>query len=45
MGSRKQAPDFEDATKHVINHDQENFGSGRDVAEALRELRDLCMGS
>ena len=37
--------DFEVITKHIINHTQENFDSGRDNAESLRALNDLDGGS
>ena len=36
--SSKQASDFEVRTKSIINHAQETFDSGKDVAEALRMM-------
>ena len=38
IGSSKQASDFEIITKFIINHVQETFDSGKDVAEALRMM-------
>ena len=45
VGSSKQTSDFEATTKCTIDHAQENFDSGRDVAEALRTLTDLATGT
>ena len=38
IGSSKQASDFEVTTKFIINHTQETFDSGKDIAEALRMM-------
>ena len=35
LDSSKQALDFEVTTKFIINHIQETFDSGKDIAEAL----------
>ena len=44
MGSSKQSSEFEVKTKFIINYVQDNFDSGRDIAEALRTLNDLDTG-
>ena len=41
MGSSKQGSCFEATTNIIINHAQENFNSGEDVAEALRTMISL----
>ena len=38
LGSSKQASDFEVTSKFIINHVQENFDSGKDIAESLRMM-------
>ena len=38
IGSSKQAPDFEVTTKFIINHVQETFDSGKDIAETLEMM-------
>ena len=43
--SRKQASDFEVTTNRIINHIQENFESGRGLAESPRALTNLDKGS
>ena len=43
IGSRKQASDFEVTTKSIINHVQEIFDAGEDIAEALRMMNGSSM--
>ena len=41
VGLSKQTSDFEVTTKLIINHTQQNFDSGGDIAEALRALNGI----
>ena len=41
IGPSEQASDFDVTTKFIINHIQENFEGGKDIAEELRMTNGL----